>query len=704
MHNKNRFSVRYYFMTACLLLAAFVIGVGHAAWTTTFSVSGSETKKQEPVCYIKGTDRSKNRYFMSIEKALDTAKSGEQVNVIPGTNPTIKGKLVEGKYVAEVKSGVTLNIPPQEGSKYKGSLTFGTGSDPSVTMTLKRSLFGSEYTDYLTWSGEYSLTDKTYTFIRTAGIEGGKSQERNAKLLSLTFSSQLFEGINKNISKTIIAQFSGTYEDKPAQKAKYYYSYKVIFPTFSFINNQGDNIFLGGISFSWSGNGKQSDISASTINSFSPDNELAYAYEDVKNYSFTGQTNVSSLNKDSSSVVTIDDNVTLKNNGKIYIGGTLAGGSGGNNIVGGQYSGQTYGSYSTLRLGQNSVIESYGDIYVYGYLEEKTLNNSSKLYSHSGNIYAPFVVRDFRGGSATVSCYNSRESNYCFPFNQYEVRNITCEAYYYYNATLHGLANLYAGDQQNAAQMEIIGKLDSAFIQLTDSENSFVKSKFSETKDHLGFCDLQVFGGCKINSMSLSLSLAIFSKTVNSTDFCFPISFRYKISFLRNPKQQTTAVFDTLASKNRFQFLPGSTFVLGEGCELKAYEIVFYKEWDTKYKNYYASEETCKTQAYMINNGTCNVQKLAGLIKSEVSGAKLNISGDVNYTNYQIKGSKGTDSWKILFLRNDDNDYLTINNSLSFYSYNTSTNSFDTSLDEAIPKGEYSSISDANGVTGFKRK
>lgn len=190
-------------------------------------------------------------------------------------------------------------------------------------------------------------------------------------------------------------------------------------------------------------------------------------YSNVSNYNTT-QLTVNTLKTNYTLSVFIEDNITLTNLGTIYIGGTLAAGGGSCTSI--TYSGHTYGDCAQLVLGKNSKLSNSGTLYLYGYLSEENENNGSALDNlSSSKIYVPFVVRDFKNGAVTVSCYNKRDDLYSFPFNQYEVRNISTIAYYRYGSTLTGMADLYASSSHNTTTMAMISSTSSSFIQLTDS-------------------------------------------------------------------------------------------------------------------------------------------------------------------------------------------------------------------------------------------
>ncbi len=88
------------------LLALSLTAVGQSQWIVVDKSNDTSYNQKVSdvtiVAYIR--TNSVNTYYLSIESALDHAVSGDTINVIPGTNPTIKRD-------CEIKSGVTLCIP-----------------------------------------------------------------------------------------------------------------------------------------------------------------------------------------------------------------------------------------------------------------------------------------------------------------------------------------------------------------------------------------------------------------------------------------------------------------------------------------------------------------------------------------------------------------------------------------------------------------
>lgn len=702
--------IRFAYLLTFLLALVFLC-VGSSAYvivsTADFSSNVGSVEQVDPVCYNTST----NAYYTTIERGLSEATSGQQINVIPGTKPTITEN-------CEVKSGVVLNIPPVSEKTVYGNptLTFSDWSSSSGTVTFK---LQKNSVDYLTWTGTYVIktgaSKKFSISCSRLGNSGTYSGTLSYSYAYLTFSSQvLADGTTSTISKnystalTIPAEAKCNYSWGCKASDNEWTSLECTLTaniSVASVTTAANSVEYIGLTASFTQSKTMSSLSSenvslsgSSMGTWSSSSSITIPdYSNVSNYGGTHYT-VSSISGSSNSTVFVEDNVTLTNNGSIYIGGTLAayGGSVNSRV----YAGNTYGAYAQMVLGAKAYLKNNGSLYIYGYLKEETQNNGSELDNSSGAyVYAPFVVRDYKGGAITVSCYNSRTSYGPFPFNQYEVRNISCKAFYRYGCTLTCWADLYAGDQHNTASMIAISNSSSGFIQL--SENAYVEAKFTESASYSatptgkGSCTLNIYGGCTFNSMSLSITYSGFTKTVSSSDFYFPISWRFNIGFYKL-SSQTSASF---IASDKYQFLPGSSLTVGSGVTLSAGTLIFYKEWpasvDTIYDSsgsttsgtvdtrtaYYDSSLTSKdaekASAYLLNNGTVTASTFSGLIKSDLAGAKLTINDGYTSTNYQpIKDtSSSTLEHGSIILGSDYNRYIKIDNAATYSDGSTSITS-----------------------------
>lgn len=121
----------------------------------------------------------------------------------------------------------------------------------------------------------------------------------------------------------------------------------------------------------------------------------------------------------------------------------------------------------------------------FGYVSEAP-GAESDLIVESGEVRMPFLVRDFRGGTATVAVYApyipfiglGKTKQAVPPFNQFELRNVESRLTLSYRATLTAYCNLYAGDKQNATMGDIVGSSANALVQFTDPTHSSLVAKY----------------------------------------------------------------------------------------------------------------------------------------------------------------------------------------------------------------------------------
>jgi len=375
-------------------------------------------------------------------------------------------------------------------------------------------------------------------------------------------------------------------------------------------------------------------------------------------------------------------------------------------------------------LSKNASLINNATIYIYGYLKEKNNDNGSKFDNkNESNIYVPFVVRDFKGGKFVVSCYNTREKIGSFPFNQYEVRNISVEAYYRYGSTLTGMADLYANGSHNTTKMDMISSsssASSAFIQLTNS-GGYVRAKFTESSSYMdtptgkGSCVLDIYGGCTFNSMTLSLKMSFLTAEVSSSDFYLPISWRFKVG-LYKLDSQTSASY---TASDKYQFLPGSSLTVGAGVSLNAGTLVFYKEWPSSvtetyaytrnligtankslessknsiadaWKRYYYTSSERRSASYLLNNGSVITSTFSGLIRSNVTGATMKINSSCSSSNYQPLSSSSSSTADIvkILAGADMNIYMKIDNTATYSDESTAISSTGT-YTSSLVSGSY---------------
>lgn len=350
--------------------------------------------------------------------------------------------------------------------------------------------------------------------------------------------------------------------------------------------------------------------------------------------------------------VTVLDNVILTNNGTIEIGGILSG-----SLAGAPYVGQTTSKYTKILLKDNAQILSTGTIKSFGYIMESSLNNESKVTIQKGSLYAPFIVRDFKGGSISYGLYNSFDSKHSTPFNQFEVRNVQSILEIDYNGQLIGMANIYAGDQQNPTSASLIGNSSSSVIQFTNSTYSKVICKYDDNTDII---DIDIYGGAKTNAMELILKVFGDIK-ISTSKVYFPLSWQYDVSLNQGDGQTDIASYEI---NQRFKVMTGAKLTVSAGAKLTASDLIVYSSFNDSTANLNGVHYPIKEAGTLIVNGEMKATNLAGVVYSTSSGAQLTVTGSSTITSYEPKTFTGLS----IFTKIDS--WLEVNETLKLILYN----------------------------------
>lgn len=334
----------------------------------------------------------------------------------------------------------------------------------------------------------------------------------------------------------------------------------------------------------------------------------------------------------SSAVFTLNiaPNVTLTNYGTIEIGGVLGSGGGGANA-----SGQTCGAFSKIELDSNSCIDNYNLLFCYGLITEKAVNNASKIiFEESGRIDEPFIVRDFKGGSATYAAYLNSGDKYS-PFNLFEMRNIFPAVKYKSGAQLKGWGNLYANNDFQAMTLDVIGSTSSSIIEI--ASGSYLNVKYVSNGQYTteGYCKLDFYGSVNVNSLSFNFK-AGFSINVSTSKGFFPISYLLQINF--HVLENQSCIVNT--GNQGFKIMPGSSLIVDKGVTLITSEVIIYPKGQV---NQVISQTYKKTELPDVKiNGVLAATAIGGQIDVENEGSVLTRSNDKALTSYEIVEVSGT--------------------------------------------------------------
>ena len=317
--------------------------------------------------------------------------------------------------------------------------------------------------------------------------------------------------------------------------------------------------------------------------------------------------------------LTINNGTTVDVSGNILILGLLG-------RAGAGQSGHTSGKHSQIVNNGTITLNSGSNLDVRGYIKGNgTINAES-----GSNVYSPFVVHDFRGGTNTVTVFRKEKIS---PFVQYEMPNIQCEQFFRSGATHTGYFDLYAGSQHNYCSKPIIAT--KGMIQLTSGyvHKTYINQRTS----------LTIAGNANLGSLSLTITMKI-NVTVNMSDVTFAIPWMYDIRI----GDGTTAT--TLNAPYDYKILPGASITVEKNATLTTSKsiIVYSSFTDTPFGGSVYPE---KSAATFVVNGTYNINgSFGGNIQSTQAGAKVVVGSKAKLSVNEVEGnSGGTSATQALF-------------------------------------------------------
>lgn len=176
-----------------------------------------------------------------------------------------------------------------------------------------------------------------------------------------------------------------------------------------------------------------------------------------------------------------------------------------------------------------------------------TANNGS-------TVYQMLQIRDWRGGNATMGAYNT---NNVFPFNLYEISNITADTTYYNGSTLKGQYFIVASGTGVPGSEIVIG---------TDGQMEFDVTPDTKPNDKVVFeydanknATVTVAGAIKTGHITVSMSVYGFNYTVSSANTVCPFGYNMDVVIANG---------GSLSISNQMKFLPGCDVTIENGGEL----------------------------------------------------------------------------------------------------------------------------------------
>lgn len=229
--------------------------------------------------------------------------------------------------------------------------------------------------------------------------------------------------------------------------------------------------------------------------------------------------------------LTIPAGVTIKNYGKIVVGGTIA-------STGGSYGGVCAGAHSNIQLdgtiemtGANCILSAVG--YIVG-------NGQIVTFEGTGaQLYQPFTICDFRGGSYTVTAAGNDfagakvETNESLisPFIRYTARSIQVQTVIAYGSTMTGYCDLFANDDHNMTKTLLIGS--GGLINLGAGSKavcSYDANTYVAPYPAIGKTTIEISGGGSFGYLTLGLKVPLFgTQEIKTNALIFPVPYNFDI-------------------------------------------------------------------------------------------------------------------------------------------------------------------------------
>lgn len=326
--------------------------------------------------------------------------------------------------------------------------------------------------------------------------------------------------------------------------------------------------------------------------------------------------------------LTVPEGVTLTVNGTLVVRGAL-----GSTTL--PMQGQTGGNHSQIVNNGAINVAGGGIVDLRGFIK----GTGTVSMASGSRMYSPFVVRDFRGGTNTVTVYKKASIS---PFNVYEMPNTKCAITFESGSELTAYFDLWANSAHNTTQADMIGTQNAVF-------NLSTGATLTQTPLDGGRWKITLTGTVEMGDLSLSLDAKITTVTVSLSEVFFPVPYLYDIAVGDGVRETV------LTTRTQYKFLPGSTMTVAKNAEWISYgNVIFYTEFNDSLTGYAspslkATYPAGKPAATLTaDGGTVRVQSgsfAASAIIGGAEGGNVFISSGTGLTVTSVEGHSGeTDS------------------------------------------------------------
>ena len=353
--------------------------------------------------------------------------------------------------------------------------------------------------------------------------------------------------------------------------------------------------------------------------------------------------------------VVLCEGVVLIVDGTLEINGKISSKSSG---TGNDAAGYTAKDYATLRLEKGAKVEIYGSALIYGFIENVDGNSDSLVtVFNDGNLYLPFTLRDFKGGTILSAIKEGMDAGKGYaPFHQFYFPNVCAKLRINYGGNLRTWCNLYSNDQHNYTEGHMVGKKDSgALLELDNATYSYLEAAYNRETQ---ITDLDIYGGARLNDMSLTVNVLGRNVTVTSSDFIFGLSWLFDITIDNNESGRDNLGNTVTKQENAsyimpdgYKLLPGGKLTIEQGATLTITTLTIYSASDFDdvlngtypgtgvYPEVYPASSSLSGVAladgYLLVRGSLIVTNIGGNVYADSDSATVTVSGSTSMTTLE---------------------------------------------------------------------
>jgi len=248
-------------------------------------------------------------------------------------------------------------------------------------------------------------------------------------------------------------------------------------------------------------------------------------------------------------------------------------------------------SHIQMENGSSITINKDGKLYAWGFIK-----GSGEVIANSGAIvYETFCIKDWRGGSATVSMSSGK--NGVFPMSQYCVPNVQVPLKLYGGAQEYTRTAVTIGSPVGIQDGSVPFIASDGLFRMAEGAGYVVKRTNGTTTD------VTIYGSSNISPISVSMKLAVLgTTTIESGKFELPIN-RY---------MTITVASGTVTLNQDLALHPGSKITVNEGAKCVLGDGVSIYAYDTSKitaANVHGAYADPGVDASIVVNGTVDASK-----------------------------------------------------------------------------------------------